>query len=439
MMPTSFQTVSEFESWLVKELQRPFYNFRGVLLTAALSSDHKLLVGSFIFLNDNGGLSKYIQHNEATLAEEWVPIDSAFNRIHDVLCGNGNVCNVNINNIFRHSTINKMTGPAGTYSGHSEWDISFPVVDDSLYPSQDSLLKYGLPPYFSIGHAAHDFVFKRSAHWSLGQMERGGQLLIIIPDTRAMLSAKWDRVKSTVIVEISGNVDWDKVELQILTISTPIYRHNIKAVPGIQEWKIPEDTEYILLALVHQDDSLLSRIRLTPQWLSVGYDGLGKDILDEYSKDLNSGENDQVEFKPFIEIGNKKEHEIIETIIAFANTNGGRLYIGIDNYGSPIGEHGLFKSGYNGQMDVAIENVRKHIVRVIQDRVKPVPVFKTSIGEYNGKKFVVAIVDVGHNRPYSTHNNDVFIRKGSTNRRPDPHTEWPQQFGQIAFGNDFIK
>jgi predicted HTH transcriptional regulator len=59
---------------------------------------------------------------------------------------------------------------------------------------------------------------------------------------------------------------------------------------------------------------------------------------------IEQGENDQIEFKSTARWNlreNKQdkamEHEIVKTVAAFLNTNGGNLFIGIDDDGKPLG------------------------------------------------------------------------------------------------------
>lgn len=54
---------------------------------------------------------------------------------------------------------------------------------------------------------------------------------------------------------------------------------------------------------------------------------------------LIKGETQTVEFKPYVRFkrGNEKREEILETICAFANAEGGSLFIGVDRNGAPEG------------------------------------------------------------------------------------------------------
>lgn len=56
-------------------------------------------------------------------------------------------------------------------------------------------------------------------------------------------------------------------------------------------------------------------------------------------KALASGENESIEFKPYIRLKqrNSKADEILETLSAFSNASGGDLCMGVNDYGEPVG------------------------------------------------------------------------------------------------------
>jgi predicted HTH transcriptional regulator len=56
-----------------------------------------------------------------------------------------------------------------------------------------------------------------------------------------------------------------------------------------------------------------------------------------------------------------------------------------------------------------------------------------------GEPVLIVNVPRGSDRPYSTHDNVVWVRKGATNRRPDPRTELPGLYprARSAFGTGY--
>jgi ATP-dependent DNA helicase RecG len=113
---------------------------------------------------------------------------------------------------------------------------------------------------------------------------------------------------------------------------------------------------------------------------------------------IKNGENSYVEFKE----EDIKEKELAEEIVAFANSEGGTILLGVDDQGN-----------IKGVKDNKIEET---VMNVCRNNCFPniVPSFyKVKI---EGKTIVVVNVSKGINKPYYTANHKYYIRVGSTKR-----------------------
>jgi hypothetical protein len=115
---------------------------------------------------------------------------------------------------------------------------------------------------------------------------------------------------------------------------------------------------------------------------------------------ISKGENETTEFKITLEPQNQRE--FLETIVAFANTYGGRVFIGVND---------------NGAVKDFRENIRVKIEDMIHDNCSPeieVDVRPAQIGEHQ-----ILIVEVleGENKPYLYTNHGIYIRRGSSDRQ----------------------
>lgn len=116
-------------------------------------------------------------------------------------------------------------------------------------------------------------------------------------------------------------------------------------------------------------------------------------------------ESDRMEFK--LEVNER----ICKTVIAFANTLGGTIYIGIDDFGNPIGVPA-------GELDAEMLKLGN----LIHDLVCPEIMQFVSIEPYDldGKTLIKVGVDVGDERPYYLSNKGpvpagTFTRLGPAN------------------------
>lgn len=142
-------------------------------------------------------------------------------------------------------------------------------------------------------------------------------------------------------------------------------------------------------------------------------------------RDLANGEGARVEFKPYLLGKDDKEAEVLASVVAFANTDGGRVYLGVRNDGVPEGAAALGRA-IKGEGLEAEGKYRKQIEGLVRERLKPVPRFAVEFIQVHDARVLVITIDEGDDKPYCTKDgNHVFIRKGASNMRPDPKTEMP--------------
>ena len=112
---------------------------------------------------------------------------------------------------------------------------------------------------------------------------------------------------------------------------------------------------------------------------------------------LEQGENAHIEFKADA----VRPESVAREIVAFANTFGGTLLIGVEDDGS--------LSGIETDRETWIANIsRNNIIPALQLDVKH--------ADIEGKRICMVTVPKGQDRPYQTQDGKYWIRAGSTNR-----------------------
>ncbi|MFA6148677.1 MAG: ATP-binding protein [bacterium] len=135
-----------------------------------------------------------------------------------------------------------------------------------------------------------------------------------------------------------------------------------------------------------------------------------QDISDiEYEEEnteywIAGGENDVIEFKLEIENDNTKK-EFIETVCSFANSKGGRIFIGVDNNGN-----------IKGLTASQTDRYCKMIHDLIRNWVEPQVQAKIEAYEIREKKIVMVNISIGQIPPYNYKDHGVYMRSGSTDR-----------------------
>ncbi len=161
----------------------------------------------------------------------------------------------------------------------------------------------------------------------------------------------------------------------------------------------------------------------------LGIDTTSKELQAIVDQALLSGECEKVEFKPFLTIGDEKWNEVTETVIAFANTKGGVIIFGVNKHCSVVGiERGISELARKKSQSLndAMERYKGEIRRFVGDNLNRGLMLDISEIKYGGHHVVSVIVPEGQYKPYAhVRTNDIFVRRGSNNVRPDPDTELP--------------
>lgn len=157
-------------------------------------------------------------------------------------------------------------------------------------------------------------------------------------------------------------------------------------------------------------------------------------MVDVIAKALKSCENDQTEFKPYI-MGYPKLNEIIDSVIAFANTKGGNILIGVNTYAVPIGiekDIRKVKKYQNKVLSASLQTYAGYLRKEISDKLNKTLSMNISSTNYSGHSLIVIEVPEGSDKPYANiHTNDIYIRKGANNRKPDPISELPLLYSRM--------
>lgn len=311
------------------------------------------------------------------------------------------------------------------FSGWPEWVMTFQPERASggrPIPPSDPVVGRAMRPYASGVQAVMDWVWSRGG--TENHLPHENALVVVVPDYRCRIkTAEWRRGRVTAVVEGPE----DGLELQVL-VQEPGAHSPCATLTDLPrgeplEVAVPSETERVELYLVRSSGELASHVVLH----SPGEEfeaKPGRPTVEEQARADLRGEGQHVEFKPFIEPKHQKEHEVARSIVAFSNTEGGRLYIGVNNDGVPEGDAALRRVA-KADGDAAIKKIVDWVRSLAVEKVKPDPSLEVQAIRVSGETVVLVSIAAGNSPPYSTHSNDIFIRSGATNRKPDPRTELP--------------
>ena len=114
---------------------------------------------------------------------------------------------------------------------------------------------------------------------------------------------------------------------------------------------------------------------------------------------IAQGENNAVEFKS----AQVRAESIAKEMVAFSNTQGGALLIGVEDNGDVTGL---------GRR----EGVEEWLANIVRENVLPPIDPKIENTDFQGKSIIIIEVEKGKDKPYQTNKHQFLIRVGSTNR-----------------------
>jgi len=233
--------------------------------------------------------------------------------------------------------------------------------------------------------------------------ELNSRIEIVIPDYRARITGLVvEGTKATLEIELGASQSDDLMAKfysrgrHITSVS-----ENMNLTGNTLSFEMNEEPLIIEAHILSAKDG--STIDRTGYNYRYPYTKKGVTMKDEEVRLLdiiNRGENQTVEFKERIEKGNQSE--FIETVVAFANTIGGIILIGVDDAGR--------LSGLTNSMDA------DRIQKWITDWCDPPIGVDFRIVTLQEKTIAVVDIPEGENKPYVLKDKGPYIRRGATDR-----------------------
>lgn len=137
--------------------------------------------------------------------------------------------------------------------------------------------------------------------------------------------------------------------------------------------------------------------------------GLTLDItLDDLQEIIRQGENETVEFKYQVSGKDKSGDEFVETVVAFANSQGGIILLGVDDNRNIIGVSNT-------------SNTRKAVDGLVRHRCDPIPRYSIDVKTIENKSVVLVSIFEGESKPYLVRGKGPYIRVLSHDYTPLRH------------------
>ena len=305
------------------------------------------------------------------------------------------------------------TGAARTITGWPELvfrgssSIGTPTVT-----TNEPLLAYGETP-FASGEHAYDELFLSPFGLSL---RRGGtidKLRVIVPDRSGRVREGEIKGRS-LAVECEGEL-LAETEVHVVTRDRSYRPGSLPPVTGAAHitFELDDSVFEATVNLIHRARGVLSTYRVARA------SSLQTQAQESALADLQGrgSERDCVEFKPFIKPHDEKEREIVRTLVAFANSGGGRLYIGVADDGEPQGKRALFEIAKGVRAAETRRQLADRVRILAAEMTKPVVECRVDETEVSGHPIILVTVPAGSSPPYANQGDEIFTRRGARTYR----------------------
>lgn len=290
------------------------------------------------------------------------------------------------------------------------------ATNQAVNVSQEPLVGHGLPPFFHLRDAIKEWTRVPVADTD----GRFWRLLLFVPSFKAQLTQlKFQKGMLTVQSVVATK---SKLDLSVVAADGKRIERLTAILKPRQRMKLMEAPTSLRVFISDRDGQILDQFA-EEQAYSTGERVIftdrhkGRRLLEL----IRSGESDRVEFKPFVRLEDRtKVAEIVKTVIAFANTQGGTIFIGVSDGGEIEGVESN-RPNNPQRSRTFFQDYVEGLKKLLRDRLNRVPGVTVRAAHLGDRVLIVLEVPEGDCKPYfNLETREVFVRRGASNMRPDP-------------------
>lgn len=298
--------------------------------------------------------------------------------------------------------------------------------------SYGALFAPNQPYYPDITEAARDWLPFPIYHGSSDA--RNGEVILLLPETRAFF-CEVETEGDILNLKISGTCHKDP-SLSIKGAwwdATGLNHFDVPVVEAHGHVQVPIAATRVECVLADPAGTIYDYL----SEYNYRYRGLGSNLSIRENTSLGEvvweacqrGEGRHIEFKPFVDLDGKKNSEklkeIFKTVVAFANTKGGRIFLGINDDCELEGIEEQLARWVKSAPDA---NACEKYMGALRGRIRDVLVGETTIAFKQAvvNDRLIAIVEVSEatEKPlYIRQDHHFYVRRGSNNTKAAPD-EW---------------
>ena len=382
------------------------------------------------------------QYPSVVLYEDWLTTDECRRFVEDIQRGRitfGTFC---IERRANASWRLEMVPLKNAYM-HRAGAIASTRFEESPFGFPAGPLLAAAEPYYpDLGEAARDWLPFTVYHGD--RDARNQEIVFLLPEARAYFAGAASR-DGVLEIEIDGR-DAKRLPLVVKGAywdDSAIRHFAAEVEDGKAIFQVPNHVdriEYVLMDSGGMIYDFQREDRFSDSGLRAGSsDAAAHSFAEQVRSACLDGEGMQTEFKPFVACdegmgkrsGKTKLRELVMTAVSFANTHGGRIYIGVDDECGITGiGPDLAKWAKAEVTSAAADRYRGALTARIRDNVVGDVSLRVSHGMVEGALIIVVDVAESDSKPAVVRgDNTLYVRAGASNRQVPPD-QWASMLGK---------
>jgi hypothetical protein len=249
------------------------------------------------------------------------------------------------------------------------------------FPNSESAIKY-YNDIDLISHSGSIFLFLPNYQLKIDKLSMGSEYL----DLKLILNdIKQEELIGKLYCEKEG-----RIKTEDFYIDENPKRIHLDFIPDIMS-----------IYVLKNDGDILDFRRIYLSWPSSPSKDVVIDVKEaDVLTMIKQGENQHIEFKK--ELNNKYKGEFIESVVAFANGEGGAILLGVDDKSKIVG--------------FSTDKIEEQIINIIRSWCDPFIEPEIKSVTIDDKPITIIGISKGTNKPYTLRDRGVYVRRGSTDR-----------------------